>query len=107
MKYELDLDDDDIDFEGVIKIICSNDEDFVYLTILDNGPGYPEKMINQLYQSPNKVNHQNRRGMGSIIIYSYLKLHSGNAKIENRAEGGGKVTFSFPLVRSADFSAKS
>jgi signal transduction histidine kinase len=97
-RYQVDLFMEEIEFQGKILITCFEEEGKVCIRIVDNGPGYPESIINRLYQTQEKLNQDSRRGRGNLIVYSYLQLHSGEARIENLSTGGGQVTFYFPKI---------
>ena len=49
------IEEGDSDFEGKILITCYNNTENVYISIADNGSGYPEDIINKLYQTSEKV----------------------------------------------------
>lgn len=86
------------EFQGQITISCYGDGARACVSIQDNGSGYPQEYLSKLYQTPERVNAQRGRGRGSLIVYSYLKLHYAEVKLENVDTGGGRVTFSFPIT---------
>ena len=90
----------DREFSGKISISCFREKDYAYIQIKDNGPGFPESIMDTLYQGTSRVNAQNiNRGRGSIIVYSYLILHHGKVTLRNLPDGNGaEVTFQFPLA---------
>lgn len=86
-------------FRGKIIISCFKDGEKACVRIEDNGTGYPEEYLDTLYQTSERVNRSGGRGRGSLIVYSYLQLHYGEVKLENIPTGGGRATFSFPLIQ--------
>ena len=62
--------------------------------------------MERLYQAAGTV-HENAeatRGRGSIIVFSYLSLHGGRVELTNKAEGGAKAMFLFPLTSDPQFN---
>lgn len=93
---------DKLDFQGEITVSCGYEaaNRRVYVTIEDNGDGIPENLLDKLYQTHERLNRTmgQRRGNGSMIVYAYLALFDGKVRVENRSEGGGRITVSFPIV---------
>ena len=99
-NYQVDLmmTGQDKNFVGIVHIVCFKEQERAYIQITDNGPGYPKSIIDILYQQPEIASKNPGGGRGGLIVYSYLKLHSGTAKLTNNNDAGGQVTFSFPIV---------
>lgn len=92
--------DSDYEFEAEISVTCQKIGDEAVIVIEDNGRGFGEQALKKLYQAPDRVNNnvEAYRGRGSIIVFSYLSLHSGRAELTNNAEGGARATFLFPIA---------
>lgn len=106
-NYQVDLmmTGRDKNFVGIVDITCFKEQERACIQIADNGSGYPESIIDILYQQSKIASNNPGGGRGGLIVYSYLKLHSGTAKIKNNVDTGGQVTFSFPLVSPPELSA--
>lgn len=85
--------------QGRITVRCLQGNQLASVTIEDNGPGIPDELLNKLYQVPQRLNQSrgSMKGNGNLIVYAYTRLHGGTIKVENRTEGGAKITVSFPL----------
>jgi K+-sensing histidine kinase KdpD len=92
----------DYDYQCKISVTCIRFEDEAGIVIEDNGPGFNGQALKKLYQAPEKVdiNAEVIKGKGSIIVFSYLSIHSGRVELVNKPEGGAKATFLFPLISS-------
>ena len=71
----------------VIKInfICDK-EDFMVITISDNGPGIDESTINKIFE-PFFTARKNGTGLGLSIVKSIVESHCGNITAENISTG--------------------
>ena len=102
-SYMYNLKRSDVDrfseFNPMIKIYYTQTESEVQISVEDNGSGIPEDIINNLYNSPIRLNQKAGSGHGSQIVYAYLKFHSGQVKAVNLTNPtGAKVGFSFPII---------
>jgi len=67
------------------------------LWLSDNGPGFPEVVLNQPFE-PYISNKGRGSGLGLAICRKIISEHGGNIAIENLQEGGARITMDFPLV---------
>jgi len=69
------------------------------ITVEDNGTGLPETDMTRLTEP--YVSTRNRgSGLGLAIVKKIMEDHSGNLLLENRPEGGARVTLSFAPANS-------
>ncbi len=81
--------------KGMIITHLTSEHGTVKLTIQDNGLGFPEGEIGKLME-PYVTTRAKGMGLGLSIVKKIIDEHKGLMKIENNAEGGAKVTLSFP-----------
>ena len=68
-------------------------------TVEDNGTGLPETDMTRLTEP--YVSTRNRgSGLGLAIVKKIMEDHGGNLLLENRPEGGARVTLSFAPANS-------
>jgi signal transduction histidine kinase len=87
-----------------IKITTLKDErGFLVIQIEDNGPGYPEHMINTIPDSPMKTSFlTGGTGLGLYFAYSVVKLHQDKGRVgyilimNNPDHGGGCFNIYLP-----------
>lgn len=88
-------------FQGVIDVDCGVfDDDFIYISIADNGGGISNELMEKIYESFDKVNPNSEaiRGNGSILVTSFLAMYGGKA-IKANTEQGFEVKFLFKKVK--------
>lgn len=85
-----------IRIEAVLK-----DENLV-VTITDNGKGFPEAEIKQVfekfYRLPNSIS--GGTGLGLSIARGFVEAHHGTIMLENVSEGGARFTINIPAETS-------
>ena len=71
--------------------------------VSDQGPGIPEQQIASMFE-PFSQGDQARGGEGSglglAIIKKIIDMHKGDVQLQNKPEGGLKVTVTLPLITS-------
>lgn len=73
----------------------------VEVIITDNGPGIPEKIRGKTFR-PYFTTKKTGKGLGLYITQHFVQEHKGEISIENRPEGGTKVTLRFPVFLKAE-----
>jgi signal transduction histidine kinase len=71
------------------------------IIIEDNGPGLDPDMIEKMFEPFMRAETSRNRetggtGLGLTIARAILRSHGGDVKLENRAEGGLRVTMTLP-----------
>jgi signal transduction histidine kinase len=87
---------------GRVQIGLAGVENTALLTIEDEGPGFAAEVLERVF-SPSyttKVEDGFVRGLGLglFITRMVISLHGGQIVLENRPEGGARVTVRLPLV---------
>ncbi len=67
------------------------------LEIWDNGPGFPDMVLEQPFE-PYISSKGRGSGLGLAICRKIISEHNGNISIANRPGGGAQVTIDFPLA---------
>lgn len=82
---------------GSISITSREENDHLILTFKDSGPGFPEKILDTLFEpfttGDNRID--NNKGLGLAIVKSILDFHHADIRISNKPEGGAQVELLF------------
>ena len=88
--------------EGKINVTCKVKQSKVQLSIEDEGPGFNENNIDQIFNRfysnrPEKFGEHS--GLGLNIVKNIIELHGGTIKASNRdlAKKGARIDIFFPL----------
>lgn len=87
--------------EGVLCIRVLNDEDFVWVTIEDNGRGIDAKDIPHIFQrfyraDTSRGTRQGGTGLGLAIAKSIIEAHGGTITASSVKGAGTSIRFSLP-----------
>ena len=82
--------------EEPIQTRLSRDQRQVELVIEDRGPGLPDHVRERLFQ-PFVTGRPDGVGLGLSLTHRIVTLHGGTVDLEDRPDGGTRVTLSFPL----------
>ncbi len=75
-------------------------ESFVELVIEDNGPGFPENLMDQMFE-PYVTTNDKGTGLGLAIVKKIVEEHSGTLFAENLADSGARITIRVPIGETA------
>lgn len=70
-------------------------EQGVRLSVIDNGPGFPEQMIARVFE-PYVTTKSRGTGLGLAIVKKIIEEHSGSIAVTNLAGGGASVDIVLP-----------
>ncbi len=89
-----------IEYGDSAKITVQQEGDKVAIIVDDNGPGIPPDKIEQMFEAFARAEGSRNRetggsGLGLTIARAILRSHSGDVRLENRAEGGLRVWVEF------------
>ena len=81
--------------------VNSNDEE-IYISISDNGPGIPEKNYEDVFKpfftlDPSRNKLKGESGLGMTIARDIIRAHGGEIKLSRSEMGGLKTTIDLPL----------
>ncbi len=74
----------------------SADRDFVEIRILDNGPGFPDDLLGEIFE-PYVTTKKRGTGLGLAIVKKIVEEHGGIVWVENTKQGGA-VIIRLPVV---------
>jgi len=77
-----------------------NGINFVQIKVEDNGPGFEEGSINQLFD-PYVTTKPKGTGLGLAIVKKLVEEHIGSIRAYNHAEGGAVISIRLPLNEAA------
>ncbi|MCH6583834.1 MAG: hypothetical protein IH808_12640 [Proteobacteria bacterium] len=75
-------------------------ESFVELVIEDNGPGFPESLMDQMFE-PYVTTSDKGTGLGLAIVKKIVEEHSGTLFAENLVDSGARITIRVPVGETA------
>lgn len=76
------------------------DNDTVYLTVTDNGAGFPEHLMTRLFE-PYATTKAKGTGLGLAIVKKIVEEHHGKIQIENLKSGGAAIRIALPVSDAA------
>lgn len=86
---------------GHILVKAWLDSERLHISVEDNGPGFPESVLKRGIQ-PYDSQREGGTGLGLATVRRFVQNHDGTLQIENRPEGGARVTLSFPNKRCTE-----
>lgn len=81
--------------DGVIKIKGYKKNNYVYISIIDNGPGIPIELQSKIFE-PYFTTKSSGTGLGLTIVYKIIKDHKGEITFYSK-EGETCFTIRLPL----------
>ena len=85
-------------------------DDFVRVTIVDQGPGVPEeergRMFEPFYARPAGPDGQHGAGLGLAIVKQLVELHGGEVDLGNADSGGARLCFTLRRFRGGPPAAQ-
>ena len=86
------------DDEGKILVNIKNDEEFVFVSVKDNGKGIPKDKLEIIFDRFGQANADFKSkcegcGIGLYLVQSLVKLHGGSIKVESEENEGSIFIF--------------
>ena len=81
-----------------LDTLSSNDA--VEIAIIDNGPGFPEHLMDNLFE-PYVTNKEKGTGLGLAIVKKIVEEHNGTLTAGN-LEHGAEIRIRFPVMREQE-----
>ena len=85
-----------------INIAAMDHGELLQITIEDNGPGFPEEEINDVFGKFYRLKNTkaNGTGLGLSIVKGFTEAMGGTAGLENISSGGARFVISIPAETS-------
>ncbi len=82
----------------VISFEAYYNEGFLHLVVRDNGPGFPQDMIDKAFNKFFRVDQTKAGGLGLglSIVKGLVEAHKGKVKLENQVPPGSRFTITIP-----------
>lgn len=95
-----------IERNGKINISISDNNEYVRLSVKDNGPGIPENMHSAIFEKfrqfrRNMINEYEGSGIGLFIVKSFVQLHNGNVWVVSKENAGAEFIVELPKKQCA------
>jgi signal transduction histidine kinase len=82
-----------------VRISLVKSEDYLTLTIQDNGPGFPLDLLGQIFQRFAKGDQSQGYGLGLAFVKAVACAHGGRASVRNLTpDGGAEVVVDIPTA---------
>ena len=85
--------------EGTIAIVAERKDGMLSLSVSDNGPGFPQSMLNNGIR-PFSTGRAGGTGLGLAIVQRFARDQGGSITLENRFPHGAIVTLTLPCEDS-------
>jgi two-component system NtrC family sensor kinase len=88
-----------IENQGEIALMTWSDNDFMYVTVSDNGCGIPEEIQRKIFEPFFTTKEIGKgTGLGLSISYEIIKKHGGDLTVESAVGKGTTFTVKLPLA---------
>jgi len=88
--------------DAIVELSTQADEqrerEGVRITIRDNGPGFDESIIHQVFE-PYVTSKSTGTGLGMAIVKRIVQAHGGFVLVSNHPDGGGQVQVWLPVTQ--------
>lgn len=89
------------DENGKILINIRNNEEFIFVSVKDNGKGIPKDKLKVIFDRFGQANTNYKQkcegsGIGLYLVKSIIKLHGGSINVESKEYEGSMFTFAMP-----------
>jgi len=90
--------DSDSKHNPIVSVSTKKSGDKVLISVKDNGPGIPEKILDKIFQPffTTKPTGQGT-GLGLSLSYDIVKAHGGELKVETKVGIGSEFTIKIPV----------
>ncbi len=82
----------------VDRIWLDKQQDYIQITVSDNGIGIPKEHLDHIFQPFFTTDHQNGTGLGLTITERIVIAHKGKIQVKSFPSGGSVFILTFPAV---------
>lgn len=91
-----------------LEIKSWHDEEFVYFSISDNGPGISQEIQNRIFEPFFTTKDVGEgTGLGLSIVFSIIEMHKGSIKVDSKIGEGAKFTIKLPIESRIEFKEEA
>ena len=83
----------------IIKTRLNSKDEVVHLTIIDDGNGFPEDIIEQAFE-PYVTTKEKSGGLGLAIVQNIIEQHEGQIFASNVKPHGARITVEFNIIKA-------
>jgi two-component system sensor histidine kinase CreC len=87
---------------GTVELAVEAVDGLVRFIVRDRGPGVPdyarERVFERFYSLPRPDGGQRSSGLGLPFVREVMRLHGGEATLDNRHDGGAEAVLSLPRL---------
>ena len=88
---------------GTVELVVEAVDGLVRFIVRDRGPGVPdyarERVFERFYSLPRPDGGQRSSGLGLPFVREVMRLHGGEATLDNRPDGGAEAVLSLPALQ--------
>lgn len=84
--------------KGIIKILCTKDNNIIKISVIDNGIGIAKKDLKKIFKRFEQIGEtkQNSTGLGLAITRELISIHNGSINVISTPKQGTIFTVEFP-----------
>lgn len=90
--------------KGSLRIWCNNNEESIWVSIQDSGPGIDEEIVESIFESNFSTKKSDVKfglGLGLSISKNIVEQHGGSISVNNSTKGGAVFTVRLPIKKEA------
>lgn len=91
---------------GKIKVHSTEAEDWVIVSVIDNGPGIAADEIEHIWGKFNRGKDQDLKtkgsGLGLYLVRYFVELHGGKVGVESKPDSETRVFFQLPIAANTN-----
>ena len=83
-----------------IKLLLQPCQDSIIFAMEDNGPGFPDELIEHLFERHAKGQQSSGYGLGLAFVDAVVRAHGGTVTASNCEPRGARITINLPMTAS-------
>jgi signal transduction histidine kinase/HAMP domain-containing protein len=82
--------------KGTLEITVTSDEEKVYISFKDTGPGIKEEVLKRVFEPFFSTKDERGTGIGLSVSYKIIQVHNGTIEVESAPGKGAAFTITLP-----------
>ena len=87
--------------KAIVSIQAYSQDNYVYLSIKDNGPGIDKNVAEKIFQ-PFYTSSSKGTGLGLAVVKSVVTAHQGEVSLIHKADQGAHFVIKLPLLANSE-----